>query len=140
MIQPFGGGPILEPYYDRNRRLKSTRTVYHDDDGKFAQTTYPDFDGVGHYRTMETSGDFPAGNAREEETRYNPGLGTYSVNQTTNTPTGTFTPPLVSDPWILNTFDRQQMTEGDSATVTSCFDAGEVPANSVTALGNSKLY
>jgi RHS repeat-associated protein len=116
-------GRLFDALHESNRRVKSRRTVYDDDGGTFAETVFGDFDGVGHYRTSTTGGDFDAGNVRETVTEFNPGLGTYTVDQVTNTTTGDFTPPATTDPWILGTFERQTMTEGESAISTSCFDA-----------------
>ena len=120
---PTPDGPMFNGLHESNRRVKSRRTVYHDDGGRFAQTSYDDFDGVGHYREMTTSGDFDAGNARVEITDYHPGFGTYEVDQATNTSIGNFTPPPASVPWILGTFERRTVTEGDTSIATSCFDA-----------------
>ncbi len=117
-------GPIFEPLHDSNRRVRSRRTVYPDDGDTFAETTSGDFDGLGHYRDSATGGNFDAGNARQQTTDFNTGLGSYVVDQATNTSTGDFTPPLTTAPWILATFDRRTVTAGsETAVVTTCFDA-----------------
>ncbi len=117
-------GPIFESLHESNRRVRSRRTVYHDDGGTFAETTSSDFDGVGHYRNQATGGNFDAGNVKQTTTAFNPDLGTYAVDQATNTSTGDFTPPATTAPWILGTFDRQTLSEGPgTAVATSCFDA-----------------
>ncbi|MCP4246711.1 MAG: RHS repeat protein, partial [bacterium] len=117
-------GPIFEPWHETSRRVRARRTLYHDDGTTFAETTSQDFDGVGHYRMTATDGNFDAGNVRQATTDFNSGLGTYAVDQDTNTSTGNFSPPPVTAPWILGTFERQTVTEGaESATATSCFDA-----------------
>ena len=120
---PTPDGPMFNGLHESNRRVKSRRTVYHDDGGRFSQTSYDDFDGVGHYREMTTSGDFDAGNARVEITDYHPSFGTYEVDQATNTSIGDFTPPAASVPWVLGTFERRTVSEGDTSIATSCFDA-----------------
>ncbi len=107
-------GPILELLNDTNRRLQASRTIYHDDGGRFSETVFSDFDGLGHYRTATTSGDFASGNVRVTTTDYNPGAGTYP---------GSFTPPLTTDAWILDTFESREMTEGgQTQRETFCFD------------------
>ncbi len=120
-IVPFTG-PLFDVWHETNRRVTSRRTVYHDDGDRFAETASSDFDGLGHYRVTTTGGNFDAGNTRTETTGFNPDRGTYTVDQDTNTSTGTFTPPSTGASWILNTFDRQTVTEGGTAVATACFD------------------
>lgn len=86
-----------------NQRLASTRTVYEDDGGRFADSDFSDFDGLGHYRTVQTNGNFDAGNVRSATARYNPARGTYP---------GSFSMLPVASPWVLETFDLQEESEG----------------------------
>ncbi|MFQ5529173.1 MAG: RHS repeat domain-containing protein [Gemmatimonadota bacterium] len=108
-------GPILEGLHDTNRRVEATRTLYHDDGDRFAETVLSDFDGLGHYRTSTTSGNFDAGNIRTTTTNFNPSAGSYP---------GSFTHPSVGSLWVLDTFDEREVTEGtDINRETFCFDA-----------------
>ncbi|HVF58782.1 MAG TPA: RHS repeat-associated core domain-containing protein [Thermoanaerobaculia bacterium] len=86
-----------------NRREVSTRTVYHDDGGRLADLNRSSFDGLGHYRTVQTDGTFAAGNVRTTHTDYNPARGTYP---------GSFSMWPSADPWILDTFTAQWAAEG----------------------------
>ena len=39
-----------------------------------------DFDGLGHYRSQKTEGNFPAANVRSHFANFNPAQGTYTVD------------------------------------------------------------
>jgi hypothetical protein len=93
-----------------NQRVASERTVYVDDGSTFADVSSSDFDGLGHYRRVTTGGNFGAGNVRESFTNFNPGS------------CATCT-PSTSAPWVLGTFDYQEVTEaGVTARSQACFD------------------
>jgi hypothetical protein len=70
--------------YDTNRRVVSARTVFNDDSGRYADADYSSFDGLGHYRTTTTNGNFDAGNVREAFTNYNPTAGTCTLDSQGN--------------------------------------------------------
>lgn len=113
--------------YNSNRRPVRSRTVFHDDlvegAARFADVVSSDFDGLGHYRTTTTGGNFEAGDARTTTVAFNPTRGTYVVNAGANTASGynVFPPNL---PWITETFTSQQVTEGtETANSTFCFDS-----------------
>ena len=90
---------------NRNRRVGSQRTTYHDDGDNWAVTDYSNFDGVGHYRQSTTSGSFAAGNLRSQTIDY-PGL------------------PAGWNPWILDVFWGNYVSDGSTATqYLSCFDS-----------------
>jgi RHS repeat-associated protein len=111
--------------YAVNRREKSSRTVYHDDGNRFADLTRSDFDGLGHYRTETTGGNFGAGDVRTTTTAYNPARGTYFIDPATNQPGAghnfTVWPP--ASPWVPETFESRQVDEGTTAFSKYCFDA-----------------
>ena len=118
--QPFQDG------INTNRRQQSMRTVYDDDGGHYADVTSSDFDGLGHYRTETTGGDFPAANVRASTITYNSARGTYAIDPATNQPaTGhTFTRWPANQPWVLETFASRRVDEaGSTATMLACFDA-----------------
>ncbi|MFW6206720.1 MAG: hypothetical protein ACOC5J_02175, partial [Gemmatimonadota bacterium] len=114
------GGTLLRRIfvrYDRdgsskaNPRMTSQRTVYLDDGGKFADTDFSDWDGLGHYRQRATDGNFPAGNVRTSFTNYNPG--SCATCQ-----------PSTSSPWVLGTYTHQTVSEGGvTAKTEACFEA-----------------
>ncbi|HWW62517.1 MAG TPA: hypothetical protein VN181_14185 [Thermoanaerobaculia bacterium] len=54
-----------------NRRVRSERTVYLDDGSKYTTSDSSDYDGLGHYRTATTGGNFPGVNVRTTTTAYN---------------------------------------------------------------------
>gem|GEM_PF-3433999 len=98
-----------------NRRVKWEKTVFHDDGDRWARTDYSSFDGFGHFRTATTSGNFDSGNSRVTTTNYNPTHGVYG--------TSGFVPWGIDAPWVLGTFDYQEVTEpgGGSARTEYCF-------------------
>lgn len=70
-------------------------TRYHDDGARWAAVDYSDFDGLGHYRTATTSGNFGSGDVRSTTTTYNEANGTYP---------GSFVmPSVVGGPTITQT-------------------------------------
>lgn len=122
---------------DRNRRPLTERTLYVSDGNRYADADSSDFDGLGHYRKTQTGGNFTSGNARTTETDYNSNtrfwssstltglsVGTYSVDTSGNRLPG-FLMLNASDPWVLNTYTEQKVTEGSTTYVTrTCFDVG----------------
>jgi hypothetical protein len=112
-----------------NRRLTHERTVYHDDGDRVADTEFTDFDGVGHFRSTELGGTFPAGN-RTIYTAYNkisPSVNPLSTNpnalDTGTYPSG-FALPATTHPWVLDTAPYVTITEGASIISSlACFDA-----------------
>ena len=112
---------------DLNRRVVAGRTVFHDDDEggeKFADVVYDNFDGLGHYRTTNSYGNFERGDGtgaqrgqvgdlRINITNYNPPRRKYSVSTETNAPAvdNNYVPFPESEPWVLGTYDT--VTAGD---------------------------
>ena len=85
-------------------RVVSERTLYSDDGGRYADVDRSNFDGLGHYRTEITGGNFPGDNVSTLFTNFNP--------------TG---PPASG--WNLSTFTSKARTV-NSYTASSffCFD------------------
>ncbi|MBV9071727.1 MAG: fibronectin type III domain-containing protein [Acidobacteria bacterium] len=100
-------------------RVIGSRTVFHDDGGKYLDTDSSDYDGYGHLRTNVTSSTFAGTPSRTVTTRYNP----------FSTANGRKAGELGlmigrSAPWILDTYDRTTTTEGTASNVVdACFDA-----------------
>jgi RHS repeat-associated protein len=94
-----------------NPRLASQRTVYHDDGGRRADVDRTDFDGLGHFRQETTGGTFPGGNVRTSFTNWNPGRSLSNL-------------PGPSEPWVLDTYDLRQVSEGGQ-TIVQDFDFNE---------------
>ncbi len=118
-----------------NPRLEATRTVYREEaqPDRYKEVQYSDFDGLGHYRKIRTSGNLSSSsnldgtetvnnNRRTEFTNYNPGQGTYVADPTTNTQVGSYSSfPEPAGPagptgpqgprWILSTYDKMITTE-----------------------------
>ncbi|MCB1036482.1 MAG: hypothetical protein KDD47_21830, partial [Acidobacteria bacterium] len=106
--------------FHHEQRLTYSGTVYLDDGGRIKETSYSDFDGLGHARQVVEDGDFPLGEGhREAFTRYNPARGSLDD--------GSFTPPPVSQPWVLGTYDLVDVSEGQPtahfARSLFCFEA-----------------
>lgn len=107
-----------------NRREETSRTVYHDDGGRYTEATRSGFDGLGHYRQTQTGGNFASGDAKTNFVNFNPDRGTYQLDASGN-PMNTFSMLPSTSPWILDTFTEQKVTEGSSTDHTLfCFEAG----------------
>jgi RHS repeat-associated protein len=94
---------FLPDAQNNNRRPQASRTVYDDDGGTYAEVTSADFDGLGHYRSQQTDGNFPGSNYRGHFAAFNPGQGTYTVNAAANAVAPGFTMKPSSQPWALGT-------------------------------------
>jgi RHS repeat-associated protein len=108
-----------------NHREASSRTVFNDDGGRFADLNRSNFDGLGHYRTEATGGNFGAGDVRTTTIAYNPARGTYQIDPSTNLPLPghNFTQWPSGQSWVLGTFESQQVSEGGTEFTRYCFDA-----------------
>ncbi|HEX4952275.1 MAG TPA: RHS repeat domain-containing protein, partial [Thermoanaerobaculia bacterium] len=95
--------------------VSGTRTVFHDDGGKYVDRAFSDFDGLGHFRTVTHTDDFQLGGSPHvERTFWNPTRGSEP----------NWTPPTPTEPWILEVYSEKQATEGTSTVLTeSSFDA-----------------
>ena len=106
---PIGDWPNL------NRHMQASRIVYHDDEDRYADTEFSDFDGLGHFRRTVTTGTFredsKTAERRESMVHYNRVAGTYG--------TAGYEPPAPEDPWVLQIFDSTEITEGDAAGETT---------------------
>lgn len=135
---------FLGGQFEANRRVVASKTVFNDDANHYLQLEYSDFDGVGHYRNVTTSGDFGDGTVmRTTRTAYNVRDSLVSSSSsvlntgTYNSADGTgFTLPPTGHPWILNTFSSVvAIQELDSRTQYACFDPllGDLRATRVLA-------
>lgn len=108
----------------RDSRLKASRTVFHDDAGRWIKQTKDDFDGLGHYRKSTTRSKFQtsASNGRLEQTTFqnwNPGVGELKLNSDHTIQTNISLP----NNWILGTWNHQWTTEGSAGRGReACFD------------------
>lgn len=106
----------LEDKTRLNQRLASQRTIFHDDGNLYTEETFSDFDGLGHYRSHSTGGNFPGSNVRTSAVGYNSSRGTYGQAGYTMWP--------VSSPWVLNTYSFSWESEGSQLLYRSyCFDS-----------------
>lgn len=114
-----------DPWYNSNRRVASEKTVFHDDAGRFAQSTRSNFDGVGNYRQTDLSGTFGAGDSRSSFTNTNPARGTYVLDPATNSTAGSigFSQWPTGTNWVLGTSKEASVTEGGvQARTDFCFE------------------
>ncbi|MEM8962984.1 MAG: hypothetical protein AAGD38_15990, partial [Acidobacteriota bacterium] len=106
-----------------NNRLAYTKTIYHDDGNRFVETTYSDFDGLGHYRSAVSGGTVSSGDSRTHTTTFNPNSGTLLTNPSGATAPGSFVLPHPGSPWILDTYTEMRTVEdGQTAVQEFCFD------------------
>ncbi|MEM9552698.1 MAG: RHS repeat-associated core domain-containing protein [Acidobacteriota bacterium] len=114
----------------RNARQTVRQMVYDDDGGKTTTTTFSDFAGFGHWRTVERTGDFTTlVGSKTLTTDYHPETGTLLTNPGTGAQTGasTFVIPAATTPWVWDRWDETRVTEtlGASAQTSVrqfCFD------------------
>jgi RHS repeat-associated protein len=124
---PLAGGVCQ----DTNRRVTFERTVDHDDGGRVADTTYSDFDGLGHFRSVRKDGTFTSGNSTTVTAfnRIDPAVNPVADDPNafdSGTYPSSFNLPPVAHPWVLNTYPTTTTTSDDdlaSAKTFSCFDA-----------------
>lgn len=128
-----------QDWYNVNRRVVANRTVYEDDASTCQEggltvpcatnATFTGFDGLGNYRTVTSSHNFPSynlpsGSSRSTFTGFNPDGTTYRVYTVTgNSQTGNYLKYPVALPWVLGTYDASRVTE-ESVTYRKsyCFD------------------
>jgi RHS repeat-associated protein len=115
---------ITPDIYNTNRRPLQSRTVYNDDGGTYGGTISSNFDGLGHYRSQQTEGNFAAGNVRTHFPNFNPAQGTYTVNVAANSGSGFALFPPAS-PWVLEAPSSMSDTEGSTTSqVDLCYQPG----------------
>lgn len=126
----LGGNP--SNWYNTNRRLKATRTKFHDAGDRYVDTELSGYDGVGHYRTTTTTSNIGFTNDRIVTTNFNPGRSPW-------------TPWPVGDPWILGTFNWTRAEEpgaigGSTAKVEYQFNTntGALTCQRVLKSGTSR--
>ncbi len=105
----------LDEWYNTNRTVNGSRTVFHDDGNRWIDTELASFDGIGNFRdTFETGNLWSPSTTFEQRsifTNYTRAPGTF--------PDPSYTPPAPSDPWILRVFDRVDTFESDGTGQTS---------------------
>ena len=106
------------PYwFATNRRHAARRVVFHDDGDRYIDVDKNNFDGLGHYRAVTTSGDFDPSpaihNLRTVTTNFNPDRGTFEIDPVTNQPSGAHTYVHIpeTDPWVIGTYDSVEVHE-----------------------------
>ncbi|MEM7353878.1 MAG: RHS repeat-associated core domain-containing protein, partial [Acidobacteriota bacterium] len=93
-----------------NRQVQASRVVFHDDAGRYADTEWSDFDGLGHFRRTVTTGSFRSDSKNSERREgfvaYDRVAGTYG--------TAGYEPPGTDEPWVLQTFGYTEVSEDDA--------------------------
>lgn len=109
---------------DTNRRVVAKRIVYNNDGDKYAETLYSQYDGLGHYRRIDTAGNFGAGDVKTERTNYNNSNCTYIINPATNNPDYSQPAPWgfcysefpTNRAWVLGTYDSRTLVEDNQSS------------------------
>jgi len=114
-----------------NQRLESSRLVYNDDPGYYADTTLSGFDGLGHYRTTTTGGNFDSGNATTTTVNFNATTQTYSWDANVGGSPPSYAKFPIGNAWVLDRFDFQQVSDS-----TGSF-RGDYSFNATTGFLNS---
>lgn len=113
-----GSSTLVEDRSRLNQRLASHRATFNDDNaGTYADDDFSNFDGLGHYRTRTTGGNFPGNNTRINTVQFNPGVGTYGQ--------AGYAPWPASSPWVLNTYlFAHDQENGKIQYRIACFEPG----------------
>ncbi len=110
--------------YNTNRRVLRSRTLYNDDGSTYGGVVNSGFDGLGHYRTQTTEGNFPGSNVRTHTGNFNPAQGTYVVNDAANSGSG-FSLFPASSPWVIEAPTYTSDSEGGATAQTDfCYAPG----------------
>ncbi len=107
-----------------NPRIVGEKTVFHRRPGvgeeeRWLAVSRSDYDGLGHFRRQETSGNFAGENRRVSFTNYNPGSGSLDCDGGVlgdETCTGAITIPEETDEWLLEMWDLRRSLEGPGNT------------------------
>ncbi len=112
-----GTSTALQERSRLNQRLASQRTQFNDDSaGTYADDTFSDFDGLGHYRHRDRNGNFPGSNGLASHTHYNASVGTYGQ--------AGYSPWPVASPWVISTYSFSWNQEsGKTEYRIACFEA-----------------
>jgi len=106
---PGSGTAPASEWYQTNRQVQATRTVFHDDGNRWVDSESSRFDGLGHFRQVKTTGNLWSGSSTNEErtvvTEYNRSLGDYP---------GSYVPVSPSTPWLLGIFRFREVSEPDA--------------------------
>lgn len=94
--------------YNKNRRLKSRLTEYHDDAPNYLLEVFDDFDGLGNYRKRSVMGSFQSDAGRTTFTQYNGDRNTYGDTD--------YDMVDADESWILGTYSFQERTEAFQQT------------------------
>ena len=100
----------LDEWYNTNRTVDGSRTVFHDDGNRWIDAELADFDGIGNFRTTTSTGNLWSGSTLFEQRHtfinFTRSPGTF--------PNGGYVHPSPSEPWILRVYDRVDTNEGDA--------------------------
>lgn len=141
-----GGGGGEQADQNKNHRLRYRKVVDLDVDGVFGgasdhpytETTFSDFDGVGHFRRRVASGNFGTQIGRTLVVSYDEDRGTLTIDPETGTITGNFDLPASTATWLFGTYTERRLTAaGETAVTEACFeDDGFLSATRVLTAGN----
>jgi RHS repeat-associated protein len=112
----FASDTLLAP---SNQRLEASRTVFHDDDSRWAGVNYSDYNGLGRYRLTTTSGFFDAGNDHQSYVAYTKDAA--DAHDTGTYPGGSFNMWPSNKDWVIDTFEESWDQEG-GVTAKKTFD------------------
>ncbi|MCG8454930.1 MAG: hypothetical protein MI919_01515 [Holophagales bacterium] len=104
-----GSGPLSE-WYDTNRQVEASRTVFHDDGDWFVDVEMSDFDGLGNFRQRVETSNLWGNQERTTTTAFSRSSGTYP---------GTYTALHISEPWILGVFDSLEIHDAGATGTTT---------------------
>jgi RHS repeat-associated protein len=107
-----GTGTTIQEKSRLNQRQASQRTAFNDDPaGTVADEVTWEFDGHGHYRYSQTSGNFPGSNVKSSYRSFNTQVGIYGQPGYAPWPAGS--------PWVLNVTGFEWDAEGSKCAARS---------------------
>ena len=108
-------GPDYADDKDGDRRVIRRRTVFHDDGGRWIETRYADFDGLGHFRRQVRRSNFEGTGGEKTD------VSAYNMEAAGGSPSGPDFTPDTGSRWLLNTYSETCTHQGSG--FQSCEDA-----------------
>ncbi|MEL7059932.1 MAG: hypothetical protein AAGN46_07900 [Acidobacteriota bacterium] len=111
--------------FDTNRRLELKRTVFHDDEDRFKQQQFSQYDGLGNYRRTITTSDFGIADTTTTVRWSNSEAGIYQSALGLTGEKAGFVVPSTGQPWVLDDASFATITDEDGRTLRRdlCDDA-----------------
>ncbi len=133
-LNPIPGCPTRADWLNRNRQPDIHRVVYHDDEDRFTQREFSEFDGLGNFRRSVGTGNLWDGSNNDERV-----VTTTGFNRSTGVYPGTYQPIAPSTPWLLKLLDHHGASRPEALGETENMTELEVDPNTGMLLCSRSL-